>query len=1182
MNKFTRRSRLIVLAVITFALILLANFANFGTFLNSDRIYVAMLAPMTGPNGEVGKEMVQGTQMYLDKINREGGINGKKVKLRVFDDQGQVSVGQEEARKIAEDQQIVLSLGSYTSSVSLEAGKIYEQAGLAAITATAQANAVTEENKTYFRVGFTTHDEGVLLANYLKKILQEDNVSIIFDGQDSWSNSLTRSFRNTFRGLKGNIRHQWDIQQIAPNSFGSISDFWQLDREELGTVVLFPLGQDAASLLGNMKRAGIDTPVVGGISLTGQSFLSQLRTFPEAQAKPGYFSDQLYATSPLLYDVSSEATQDFRNQFIEKYDYQPTWVGALSYDGAKMAVEALKGANLNVGKIANKRQSVYDSLSNLMGADRGIAGLERPLYFDRDRNTPSNINIGIYEQQNLISAPVQLQPIPEQKTISNLEEQLENGQILRMGGQYAYITQVVYTGIDINQISKLDLKDQTYIVDFFLWFRHPGTMEIEKLEFLNAAEPIKLEEPIYEEEKNHMKVRAFRIKTTFEGDFSFQDYPFDNQELKIEFRHDNLRRNNLIYVPDITGMQNPDLESIKQKFANSEVLDSLESWKFQEVTFFENTDKGYSTLGDLEAVNSADSGINYSKFNVAISIARQSFSFSINDLLPLACFIWILYIFLFFPFDEFSVESVSGLLLGVVFFHVGLKSELPDGIGYIIALDMFFYVIYGLIAAQILLVVAILRFKDHLEWKKKLNRIVKYFRLLFPAYILGAALFIGWFYNILPTPNKVFAEQSTTNPPIEVSTNPEQTPPLKGKTLLTFANWKPEYQKPFQDLFRQFYQDHPEIRLKSIATPYGQYSEVLRNQLQNEVAADLVFLRAYSLDRNLFEKGYLETLNDLPGLKENYTSDSLNPWQTTEGAIYGVPLSAVANGIYYNVDLFQQLNLDIPQTWEDLLNTAQRFQAQGILPFANSPTNNNYERDDRIFTSILPNFTGGQEGRLAYQNGDRCFNDANMIAAFQALADLKPYLDLRDHSLIVSRQTFLNQEAAMWISGSYDLQPMISANPDFAWNIFPFPSPQGQPTSVILHPDFAVGLNANSPHKEEAQQFLQWLMTPEAADIITNRLPGNFVLHQEKPAVRHPKAQIFFDFIQTYDTDVRWTYPQLDEKIPQGYTLAKKASTAVLKGEMTPQEAANFIQQGLAEWYEPAQTCEPSVEANPS
>ena len=49
-----------------------------------------------------------------------------------------------------------------------------------------------------------------------------------------------------------------------------------------------------------------------------------------------------------------------------------------------------------------------------------------------------------------------------------------------------------------------------------------------------------------------------------------------------------------------------------------------------------------------------------------------------------------------------------------------------------------------------------------------------------------------------------------------------------------------------------------------------------------------------------------------------------------------MPIIAVSHGIYYNKDLFDELGIDVPQTWEELLAAAQKIKDAGYTPFANA------------------------------------------------------------------------------------------------------------------------------------------------------------------------------------------------------------------------------------------------------
>jgi branched-chain amino acid transport system substrate-binding protein len=61
-----------------------AAFLLCGTAMAAD-IKVGHLADLTGATGDVGKSYAEGVQAYKDYVNAQGGINGKKIDMQVFD-----------------------------------------------------------------------------------------------------------------------------------------------------------------------------------------------------------------------------------------------------------------------------------------------------------------------------------------------------------------------------------------------------------------------------------------------------------------------------------------------------------------------------------------------------------------------------------------------------------------------------------------------------------------------------------------------------------------------------------------------------------------------------------------------------------------------------------------------------------------------------------------------------------------------------------------------------------------------------------------------------------------------------------------------------------------------------------------------------------------------------------------
>ena len=388
---------------------------------------------------------------------------------------------------------------------------------------------------------------------------------------------------------------------------------------------------------------------------------------------------------------------------------------------------------------------------------------------------------------------------------------------------------------------------------------------------------------------------------------------------------------------------------------------------------------------------------------------------------------------------------------------------------------------------------------------------------------------------------------------------------------LTLGSWRVDDVAQVQKLLDAFHAKHPNIRIKFTPTNPPDYNAVLRTQLTGGTGPDLMYVRSYKVGQDLYADGFLEPLTELlPILEENYTVGSLEAW-SLDGVPFAVPFMAVSHGIYYNVDLFKKHNLEIPQTWEELLAVAEKLKAAGVIPFANG-SKDEWDMNEIVFMNLLPNFIGGRDARLEYETGQVPFNDEKMVSAFQALQDLAPYLPVGQEgvSYYDAQQLFLLGRAAMFFGGSWDVAFFVASEPDFEWSVFATPAPEGRPQVVCFHPDAGLGLNAASPHKEAGLAFLKWVTSAEAAQILADEIPGFYPLNVNPIQIQSKQANDFYALSEGKEVDARFVWPVLQAGEPNGYLLTQTAALAVVKGSMTPQEAADYLQEGLEQWFEPA------------
>lgn len=1188
---FSINLRLLLAILLIMGLSILSLFQSGRWQPTSGPLLLAVAGPMSGANAPNGQAMVRGVQLYLDQVNANGGVHGQRIELLTFDDQGDPDVARQQAQAIVNHDRILAVVGHYSSATTQAASPIYAAAALPALTGSATADAITADNRWYFRTIFSNHDQSIFLANYVQQVMGYTSADIVYD-TNLYGTTLATTFEETFTGLGAHIQRKWRLdstdQQLPEQIEQLVRELTAGRKRANHLLFLATYGAEATELVTKLRRRDFPYPIVGGDALAGVAFANRFHQYPEEQAIPGYFSDGIYATSPILFDLAGEETEHFRQLFLQAYGVEPTWAAATYYDAAQMVVTAIQRADAPADNLIATRTAIRQQLAAINTAAKAVAGVTGKLYFDQQGNSQLAPKIGVFNKGAFISAAVQLQSVPDLTQVTDHEAALAKGDILLVDGNYMVQTDVVYTGIDINEVGNLTNDGGSYTVDFYIWFRARAGVEAANIEFLNYAvgrldsgQRIQLSEPLATKTENGVTYQAYRLKADFSSDFDFHDYPFDQQRLAIQFRHLSATRDRLIYVVDQAGLGDTSTAGLLAKLEDSGALASLTDWYAAGASFFQDTLHNRSTLGNPQFFAQA-ADIQYSRFNLVIELRRNVLNFISRNLLPVFFIILLSYLSFFLPQIDFEalIPILTGTVLSIVFFHLDVSNDL--GVSYTVALDYVFYILYAMFALQLLL--------GLVAWRVEAERVKRFtigiVRLSYPAITL--CTIAGFLYVYTDSwPGLGFSGNGDAHALlIAGDANQAQAigataPPTAGNgtvqpavVTLRLGAWRDEDKAAMQQVLAAFQQRYPQIAIQWEASAATNYTAMLMRQFEKGVGPDLFYLPAFSSAAPLWANGYLASLADLPELSKHFTPTDLAPWTMADDLPYGVPLLGVAFGVYYNVDLFKHLGVTPPTTWEALLQSAQTIQQAGYLPFANG-IQEGWRVNETIFMNVAPNFIGGRAGRLQYLHGERCFNDAHSVAAFQALAALAPFLPTNkaDLDYTDSQQLFLAGKAAMFLGASWDIPTLEAAQAPFAWSVFALPAPQGQPTIVTFQPDTAVGLNAASPHQAEAQRFLAWLATPEATALLQRTIPGVFVPRSTIAPVTNPHAQAFLQLLTDYQSDVGWAWPQISAKLPDAYSLMTTGAVAVIQGEKTPAEAADNLQNGLAQWFQPAQRC---------
>ncbi|MCL2867267.1 MAG: extracellular solute-binding protein [Clostridia bacterium] len=371
---------------------------------------------------------------------------------------------------------------------------------------------------------------------------------------------------------------------------------------------------------------------------------------------------------------------------------------------------------------------------------------------------------------------------------------------------------------------------------------------------------------------------------------------------------------------------------------------------------------------------------------------------------------------------------------------------------------------------------------------------------------------------------------------------------------LTMGSWRADDVQQMNNLLALYKEKTGvEIVFQPIDPP--QYNTILRQYLEGGIGPDLMYARSYAPGRENYNAGYFFDCSDIPGLKDNFTPSSLEPWQNADGTMFAVPFAAVSHSVYYNQNLFDEHNLAVPATWEEFIAVCEALKAAGITPLANGIADN-WDILEVAFLNMLPNYVGGAAERALYESGEKPLNDEAFVMAYTDFASLAPFLDPGFSAITYndSQVMFATERAAMFMDGSWTCGTYDDVY--FEWSVFAVPAREGSETRICFHPDMAITMNNATEHPEEAQAFLAWLCSVEGATEASKVLPaGFFPMINAAITIDEPHANAILALNEGKQTDARFVWPVYLDL----YTPMLEQLNALLKGETTPQAAADFV-----------------------
>ena len=389
---------------------------------------------------------------------------------------------------------------------------------------------------------------------------------------------------------------------------------------------------------------------------------------------------------------------------------------------------------------------------------------------------------------------------------------------------------------------------------------------------------------------------------------------------------------------------------------------------------------------------------------------------------------------------------------------------------------------------------------------------------------------------------------------------------------LIFTSWRNDDIDMMGRVLSVYNDAHPGVTVDFQPITDSEYDAQLISGLQTGTGADIIYLRSFSSGRAVYDGGFLKVLNDdVPALAD-FPSAAKVAWSTEDGQLYGVPIFGVTHGVYYHKAIFEKYGLTEPETWDEFLALCQTLKDKGENVIAQGAMDE-WTLYEVVFSGLGANFYGGEKSRQALMAGEMKLTDEPFVNAFKAIDQLQPFLPMGYEALdyVSMQQLFAADQAAMFIGGSWEIGVFEGLGiEDLGWFAPPVPN-KGDQLSYCFHVDAGVGVNKNSKNLDAAVEFIKWTATADFAQLMMIEVPGFFAYLPGDFVLKNELAKEMIAAAQGADITIRTTWEKLSDQEPGGNFLMNQALIKMLTDEFTPEEAAKFVQDGLATWYAPFQ-----------
>lgn len=317
-------------------------------------IRVGAFLSVTGPASFLGDPELKTLELYVDRINAEGGVLGRKLQLVAYDDAGDAEKARTFVKRLLEQDKVDVIVGGSTTGTTMAAVPLIEQAGVPFVSLAGAVVIVDPVKKWVFK---TPHTDLMACEKIFvdMKARNLTKVALI---------SGSGGFDKSMRGQCLKVASKYGIEFVADETYGATdtdmtAQLTKIKGSGAQAVLNAGFGQGPAIVTRNFRQVGLTLPLYQSHGVASKEYIKLSGPAADGVRLPAaalLVPDQLAAGDP-----QKPVVVGYTKAFTDKYNTDVSTFGGHAYDGLMLVVGATKAAG------STDKAKVRDALETTKG-----------------------------------------------------------------------------------------------------------------------------------------------------------------------------------------------------------------------------------------------------------------------------------------------------------------------------------------------------------------------------------------------------------------------------------------------------------------------------------------------------------------------------------------------------------------------------------------------------------------------------------------------------------------------------------------------------------------------------------------------------------------------------------------------------------------------------------------------